>query len=113
MPIVSLEAAKSQLNVTENDDDLLIITFLNAAIGMVEHEIQLDIYEKNEEVPTNAVDFIVYSSLKKSKKAALEAAVMLALTTLYTYRESELDVDLSQNPAFKACLLGFNNVVIG
>jgi hypothetical protein len=113
MPIVSLDAAKNQLNVMEGDDDLLISTFLHAAIGMVEHTIERDVYETPLDVPGEAVNFIVFSALKKSKQAALEAAIMLALSTLYTYRESELEVDLSENPAFKACLIGFSDVVVG
>jgi len=113
MPIVSLEAAKEQLNVTESDDDLLIATFTSAAIGMVEHAIQRDLYETKAEVPVDAVNAIVFEDLKKSKQAALQAAIMLTLSTLYTYRESELDVDLSENPAFKACLSGFSEVVVG
>jgi len=113
MPIVALEIAKEQLNVTENDDDLLIQTFISAAIGMVEHATERDLYETQAEVPVDAVNIIVFSDLKQSKQAAIQAAIMLALSTLYTYRESDLDVDLSENPAFNACLSGFSPVVIG
>jgi hypothetical protein len=113
MPIISLEAAKHQLNMMEGDDDVLISTLLQAAMGMVEHAIGRDVYQILADVPNDAVNFIVFSALKKSKQAVLQAAIMLALSTLYTYRESSLEVDLSENPAFKACLSGFSDVVVG
>ncbi len=113
MPIVSLSAAKGQLNITEGDDDIIIMTFINAAIGIVEHALERNLYEQEDEVPSDDASAIVYSTLKESKKSAIQAAIMLALSTLYTYRESELDVDLKKNPAFKACLSGFNTVVVG
>ena len=113
MAIVTLHAAKEQLNVTEGVDDLIIMTYINAAIGIVEHMIERDLYETQAEVPSDDTNSIVYESLKQSKQSALQAAIMLALSTLYTYRESELDVDLSENPAFKSCLAGFTTVVVG
>ena len=113
MPIVSLEAAKNQLNVTEHDDDTLIETFISAAIGMVEHAIQRDLYKTHAEAPNDAVNIIIFADLKQSKQAAIQSAIMLAISTLYVYRESDLDVDLSVNPAFNACLSGFTEVVVG
>jgi hypothetical protein len=39
--------------------------------------------------------------------------VKLVLATLYLHRESALEIDLSDNPAFKACLSGFTGVYLG
>ncbi|NQY64016.1 MAG: hypothetical protein HRT38_09850, partial [Alteromonadaceae bacterium] len=48
-----------------------------------------------------------------SKKSALEMAIKLVLSTLYLHRESTTDINLSENPAFKACLAGFTEVYVG
>ncbi len=115
MPIVTLEQAKTQLNIgeLETDDDVLISGFINAAIGMVEQKIEKDIYEFTADIPADSVNTVDFEKLKESKQASLSTAVLLALSSLYLYRESDLDIDLTQNPAFMACLNGFIDVVVG
>lgn len=113
MPIVTLQDAKLQLNITDDDEDILIEPMIDAAIGMVEHALQRDIYEKTADIPVDSTTAIDFQQLKNSKKAVIEMAIKLALSTLYTYRESDIEINLSENPAFKACLSGFGGVYLG
>lgn len=113
MPIVTLEDTKLQLNIIDNDEDIVVNNMLDAAIGMVEHLLQRDIYETAAAVPEATVNAIVFDELKQSKQAALSMAVKLVVSTLYIYREADLDVVLTENPALQACLSGFNCVVVG
>jgi len=113
MPIVTLEDAKLQLNITDDEDDLIIDPMIGAAIGMVEHALQHDIYEKTADIPVDSTNVIDFEQLKDSKKAAIEMAIKLAVSTLYLHRESSVEVNLIENPAFNACLAGFTGVYLG
>jgi hypothetical protein len=113
MPIVTLPDAKLQLNITDDDEDILIDPMIDAAIGMVEHILQRDIYQMANEVPEGTANAIIFDELKKTKQAALSMAVNLVISTLYIYREADLDAVLTENPALTACLSGFNCVVVG
>jgi hypothetical protein len=86
---------------------------ISAAIGMVEHMLERDIYEKADEVPESTTNAIIFNELKATKQSALTMAIKLVISTLYIYREADLDVVLTKNPALKACLSGFNSVVVG
>jgi hypothetical protein len=115
MSLVTLEQAKLQLNIDDSDtlDDALVASLIPVAIGMVEQEIEKEIYDLSNQVPESAINYIVVETLKDTKKAALEMAVKLVLSSLYLYRESELDIDLKKNPAFMGCISGFIDVVVG
>jgi hypothetical protein len=117
MPIVTLEAAFSQLNIIDNEQILeetaIVEPMISAAIGMVEHMLQRDIYEEASEVPENTTNAIIFNELKATKQSALTMAIKLVISTLYIYREADLDVVLTENPALTACLSGFDSVVIG
>jgi hypothetical protein len=117
MPIVTFEEAVLQLNIIDEDQVLeestIIESMISAAIGMVEHMLQRDIYEEVAEVPESTTNAIVFNELKATKQSALKMAIMLVISTLYIYREADLDTVLTENPALTACLSGFNSVVVG
>ena len=113
MAIITIEEAKQQLNLTDNEDDIIVYELIDVAQGVVEQELQCDIYITRAQVPAADNNAIVFDELRQSKQAALKMAVKLVLSTLYLYRESSLDVNLSANPAFKACLAGFSTVLVG
>jgi hypothetical protein len=113
--IVTLSEAKAQLFIDELDlsHDNKIATYIPAAIGMVEHEIECVIYETSSEVPTDATNYITFDSLRPSQQGALKAAILMAISTLFDNYESHQEADLSANPAFNLCLRGFWSVVTG
>ena len=113
MSIVSLDAAKLQLGLTGDEDNLLVTGLISAAHGIVEQALERDIYLTRPEVPENDTNAIVVDELKKSKQSALAMAIKLVLSTLYLHRESTTELNLSENPAFKACLAGFTEVYVG
>ena len=113
MSIVSLDAAKLQLGLTGDGDNTLVTGFISAAHGIVEQELQRELYLTRAEIPENDTNAIAFDELKESKQSALEMAIKLALSTLYLYRESTTDIKLSNNPAFVACLVGFTEVYVG
>jgi hypothetical protein len=111
--IISVDEAKEQLGVEHDNDDMLIEGFVLAALGIVEHELQRDIYLTKSDIPESDINAISFYDLKETKKSVLKIAVKLVLATLYLHRESALEIDLSDNPAFKACLSGFTGVYLG
>ena len=113
MSIVTLDAAKLQLGLTGDGDNILVMGLILAAHGIVEQALERDIYLTRAEVPESDINAIAIDELRKSKKSALEMAIKLVLSSLYLYRESSTEFNLSENPAFKACLAGFTEVYVG
>ena len=113
MSIVSLDEAKLQLGLSGDGDNMLVASLISAAHGIVEQALERDIYLTRPEVPENDTNAIVVDELKKSKQSALAMAIKLVLSTLYLHRESTTELNLSENPAFKACLVGFTEVYVG
>jgi len=113
MALITLAEAKQQLNITDTNDDAIITELIDVAQGIIEQEIQRDIYDLRAQVPITDLNALAVDELRPSKQAALQMAVKLVLSSLFLYRESELDVNLSANPAFKACLSGFSSVYVG
>lgn len=113
MNIVSVPEALDHLGITCSNESMLIEGFISAAQGIVEQEIERDIYQSVEDVPEGNTNVIIFNELTPSKQAALQVATKLLLSSLYLYRESTTDLKLSENPAFKACISGFSGVYVG
>ena len=113
MSIVSLNEAKLQLGLTGDGDNALVTGLILAAQGIVEQALERDLYLTRAEIPESDINAIALDELRGSKKSALEMAIKLVLSTLYLHRESTTDINLSENPAFKACLAGFTEVYVG
>lgn len=113
MYIVSAPEAMQHLGITHNHEEMMINNFLLAAQGIIEQEIEKDIYLKQADVPEGRTNVLIYELLTPSKQASLQVAIKLVLSTLYLYRDSTTDLKLSENPAFSSCIKGFNEVYIG
>lgn len=116
MPILTLDAAKEQLNiidVTDTDEDQYISSLIPVSIGIVEGDLQRCVYEYLAEVPEDALNVLVLEGMKETKKEALVMAVKLVLSTMYAFRESDIKEKLNKNPAYVACIGLFDEVVVG
>jgi len=113
MPLITLEQAKDQVSVYDDEENDRLEGLINAAIGHVEQAIHRDIYEEQADVPSTANDPIVISTLKETHKASLRQACLLVLSSLHTTREADTEQELKTNPAFNALIAGFKRVPIG
>ena len=71
MQLITLEQAKDQVSVYDDEENDRLEGLINAAIGHVEQAIHRDIYEEQADVPSTANDPIVISTLKETRKASL------------------------------------------
>ena len=113
MDLITLEQAKDQVSVYDDEENTRIEGLIYAAIGRVEQAIHRDIYQEADDVPSTAIDPVIISTLKQTHKAALSQACLLALSSLHSTREADIEQELKNNPAFNELLSGFKRVPIG
>lgn len=113
--LATLNQAKDQLGIDIDDNyhneklERLIIR----AVGLVCSDIGRDIYQTAAEVPEGAEAPIVLDGLSDIKKAQLETACLLQISSLDSNREVDTEKSLTTNPAYTSAIKGFRRVLIG
>ncbi len=111
--IVTLERAKQQLGIYDNDEDDAIDALILSAVALVCADLGRDVYQTAAEVPENAEAPIVLEALSPLRKASLDTAVLLMITHLHTHRERDIEAKLTTNSAYTTALKPFARVLIG
>lgn len=111
--LITLNRAKQQLVIEDNEDDSKIEALIPQAIGLVVSDIGRDIYQSAIDVPENAEYPIVLDELNQYHKACLETAVLLQISSLWLSTEATSEKTASETPAYRSATRLFTRSLLG